>query len=256
LGFAILAAAAILKIPEFFRLKSAGAYSVFLSLPVLIFYSSLTIDRNRDWSDELTIFAKTVRTNPYCREAHACLGFAYHEHGMLSSAIAEYQKALTSDPRYYSYVSPPRLLENLGKICYDQKQYRQSEEFYKKSLDYNPSSLNARFELGAAYYGEGRYQDAIAEFKSVLTIDPGFANARYNLGMAYTDLGRYADAVKEYKEIVNASGEDVAVYYNLGATFEKAGERSSAAAAYKRALALEPGNSQIIESLKRLAADP
>jgi tetratricopeptide (TPR) repeat protein len=60
----------------------------------------------------------------------------------------------------------------LANYLYDQKQYKQSIEWYQRALELDPKNVNARTDLGTAYFYSGRSQDALAEYRKSLAIDP------------------------------------------------------------------------------------
>jgi len=58
----------------------------------------ITIDRNTEWRDELTLFKKTVEYSPTSYRAHFNLGAAYYNEGLYGEAIIEFKKVLELNP--------------------------------------------------------------------------------------------------------------------------------------------------------------
>lgn len=72
----------------------------------------------------------------------------------------------------------------LGNINFDQKQYDDAINLYKKALQVRPDALNVRTDMGTAMFYLSRYDDAIAVFQDVLKSDPKNAQSLFNLGVA------------------------------------------------------------------------
>jgi cytochrome c-type biogenesis protein CcmH/NrfG len=72
----------------------------------------------------------------------------------------------------------------LGNMNFDQKNYDDAINMYKKALAVRPDALNVRTDMGTAMFYLNRYDDAIATFQEVLKTDPNNAQALFNLGVA------------------------------------------------------------------------
>jgi len=72
----------------------------------------------------------------------------------------------------------------LGNINFDQKNYDDAINMYKKALAIRPDALMVRTDMGTAMFYLNRYDDAIATFQEVLKTDPNNAQALFNLGVA------------------------------------------------------------------------
>jgi cytochrome c-type biogenesis protein CcmH/NrfG len=72
----------------------------------------------------------------------------------------------------------------LGNIDFDQKNYDDSINLYKKALEVRPDALNVRTDMGTAMFYLNRYDDAIATFQEVLKTNPNDAQSLFNLGVA------------------------------------------------------------------------
>ena len=72
----------------------------------------------------------------------------------------------------------------LANIDFDQKQFDDAINLYKKALEIRPDSLNIRTDMGTAMFYLNRYDDAIATFKQSLVSNPNDAQTLFNLGVA------------------------------------------------------------------------
>jgi cytochrome c-type biogenesis protein CcmH/NrfG len=72
----------------------------------------------------------------------------------------------------------------LANVNFDQKNYDDAINLYKKALAIRPDTLNVRTDMGTAMFYLNRYDDAIATFQEVLKTDPNNAQALFNLGVS------------------------------------------------------------------------
>jgi cytochrome c-type biogenesis protein CcmH/NrfG len=75
----------------------------------------------------------------------------------------------------------PEIPLKLANFLYDQRQYRQAIEWYRKSLAINPKNVNARTDMGTAYYYLGQTGKALEEYSQSLAIDPHHKPTLLNL---------------------------------------------------------------------------
>jgi cytochrome c-type biogenesis protein CcmH/NrfG len=71
----------------------------------------------------------------------------------------------------------------LANLNFDQKNYADAINLYKKALEIRPDALNVHTDMGTAMFYQNRFDDAIAEFQQILKADPNNAQALFNLGV-------------------------------------------------------------------------
>jgi tetratricopeptide (TPR) repeat protein len=125
-------------------------------------------------------YTKAIELRPFFSEAHVGLGDAKAAKGDVDGAIAAYQKALVHNP------VNGRVYLSLGRIYYSEKGlYYESVTAYKKAIDLDPDSVDARMGLGDVYEEKGLYKEAIDEYKRVIDLDSKHTGALYNLALVY-----------------------------------------------------------------------
>jgi tetratricopeptide (TPR) repeat protein len=134
----------------------------------------------RLFDQAIEAYQKAIERRPFYAEAHVGLGEALAAKGDVDGAIAAYQRALS-----YNAVNP-RVYVSLGKIYYGEKSlYYESVTAYKKAIDLDPRSVEARMGLGEVYEDKGLYKEAIEEYRRVIEAEPSHAEALYNLALVY-----------------------------------------------------------------------
>ena len=125
-------------------------------------------------------YTKAIDLRPFYSDAHVGLGDAKAAKGDVDGAIAAYQKALVFNP------VNARVHLSLGKIYYAEKSlYYESVNAYKKAIDLDPDSVDARMGLGEVYEDKGLYKEAIGEYRRVIDLDGKHTGALYNLALVY-----------------------------------------------------------------------
>jgi cytochrome c-type biogenesis protein CcmH/NrfG len=71
----------------------------------------------------------------------------------------------------------------MADMNFDQKNYDDAINLYKKALEIRPDALNVRTEMGTALFYQRRFDDAIAAFKESLRTNPNDAQTLFNMGV-------------------------------------------------------------------------
>lgn len=148
---------------------------------LLVFYGVRSIQRNKDWYDDYTLWSSTVRTSPESPRAHFALGEVYYKRGDYPLAIDEYQKALALNPNVAE-------LYNVLGLAYEKNQdWGEAIGVYKtglkaKSLN-NRTKINLLLNLGNTYSHLQRPDIASAYYRKVLELEPGNVAAKHNLDL-------------------------------------------------------------------------
>ena len=91
--------------------------------------------------------------------------------------VQELTKKIKQNPRDFDSVV------ELANLNFDQKNYTDAINLYKKALEIRPDALNVHTDMGTAMFYQNRFDDAIAEFQQILKADPNNAQALFNLGV-------------------------------------------------------------------------
>lgn len=184
---------------------------------LLLLITAVTIDRNRFWRDELTLWtAVTERLDteplPYLN-----LGLALADAGRPAEAEAAYRRGLALEP---SDVNRQRLSINLGLIVVEQGNLDEAEALFTTANDLGGHAIAYR---GLALVGRKRAQAAAragdtaaagAELTRALTnanqavaINPRYHQGHATLAGILYDAGRYRDALASYQRAASLAGD-------------------------------------------------
>ena len=211
---------------------------------VLVLFSFLTIRRNIDWKDDISLWSATIKVSPGSFRAHDALGAAYLERGMLDEALKEKQKAIEINPNNVA------LYMNRG-IAYGMKgQLENAMNDFDKAIELNPEDTDAYYNRGSLYGESGQYQKAIEDYTKAIELNPEDTTAYYNRGIDYGKSGQYQKAIEDYTKAIELNPEDADAYYNRGITYHRSGRRQKAIEEFYQAGLIFLKQNNRIEALK------
>ncbi|MBI5756244.1 MAG: tetratricopeptide repeat protein [Nitrospirae bacterium] len=150
-------------------------------ISVLIFYSAVTIGRNRTWKDDLTLWTDATMKSPLSARAHEYLGLTYREIGRIGSAIVEYQNAI----RLGEGAHRASAHNNLGALYGDMRLWDLAIQEFRIAIEINPNYYKAYNNLGTVYMINGDLDEAARNYKKAIKIYPGYTSAGMNLARLY-----------------------------------------------------------------------
>lgn len=178
------------------KATATGVLKACVILAILGFYASVTVARNRDWKDDLSLWTKTRETSPNSSIVHGNLGRAYHNLGMLKEAEDSYQTAIKVNP------SDSKAYYNLGTLYEEQGDLRKAVRYYKRTTELNPGFVDSHFNLANIYAQMGMLEEAVPHLKKAVEFKPGDFEARNNLGVLYARLGKLDLAIAEWEAVI------------------------------------------------------
>jgi Tfp pilus assembly protein PilF len=182
-----------------------------LIIALLAIYSTMTIARNRDWKDGLSLWSKTLETAPNSATAHGNLGHAYLEHDLVEEAIHEFNAVLRIKPQSYK----------------------------------------AHYNLGIAYQKKGLIKEAVQQFEKTLNLKSDYASAHFNLGNIYKQMSLLDKAITAYKNLIEIDPEDIEAHNNLGVAYAMQGKLDNAIMEWKNVLNLDPDNHNAADNIRK-----
>ena len=212
LGFAFIIVILFLKITKtklsFEKYKSiSNFFSTNIKLfafliPLILFYSFRTIERNKDWKDNLTLFSNDLMKMPNNSRAHSFYGnelirtVAFNETDSILKR--NYYLRSVNELKRSVYIYPNQsaeVFESIGIGYLKLKEYDSSEFYLKKALVLNPNLIS---NLGDVYFAKGDYKKAIHFYLKQVKISPNNSLTWMNLGLSYGTLKEYDQALENF----------------------------------------------------------
>jgi len=209
----------------------------------LVAYGGLTVRRNTDWKDALTLYQATLREAPASARVYANLGWVYQDRGELEKAEAAYQQALALDPG----AADPH--NNLGNIYRARNLPEEALRQFRQAVALNPHHAAAHNNLGLTLLDLGRLDEAKGAFEEALRLNPDFSAAHSNLGNYYFRRGELPRAREEYRAALRLNPGFAQAHNNLGSVYFLMGRLDLAEEEYRTALRLDPHLEEVRRNL-------
>lgn len=218
------------------RVHMPGGAKGFAAIPLVItgIYSIGTINRNKDWKDDYTLYSDMVRKSPDGAIPHANFGNILDERGQIERAIEHYQVAIRFKPDF------AEAHNNLG-VAYGKKGYLdQAIDQFERVLQFNANDAEAFNNLGLAYALKGSTDKAINQYEHALQVNPYFAQAHDNLGLAYMQKGLTERAIQHFQQAIALYPEFAQAHNNLGLAYAMKGMTDESIDQFRMAVSLKP----------------
>ena len=163
-------------------------------------------------------FRAATQLDPAYPEPYKALGDLYlsQPRRLFDQAVEAYNKAIELRPFYAD------AFVGLGDAKAAKSDVDGAIAAYQKALVYNPVNPRVHMSLGKIYYGEkGLYYEAVTAYKKAIDLDPNSVDARMGLGEVYEDKGLYKEATEEYRRVIEIDGKHTGAMYNLALVYEK-----------------------------------
>lgn len=167
IGFFIVISYLIVKFNKninspFYKTKRLSVkFYIPLLLVIIIIFSYLTIQRNKDWKDPITFYNKILEHNPNVARVRNNLGMAYSDKGLFDEAEKQYKMAISLEDRY----------------------------------------AETHHNLALLYLKKGMIEEGVSELKKAIAINDNFIYSHLILRQVDEKLGMAEDANKESNKI-------------------------------------------------------
>jgi len=182
----------------------------------LIFFSIITVNRNKDWHDPIRFYEDLLRHAPASYRVINNLGMSYAERGSLEKA----------------------------------------EETYKKAIALDPQNPVGHHNLAGIYRNTGRMDLAMETFQHAIHLDRGFIFSYKSLAQIYLDQGDYRSARAALEAALPHTQEKPELLYLLFQLAYEQKDSAGAKLYLKKALELDPQNKNLRSLLKRIESPP
>ena len=203
--------------PGFLRLQ--GNFRL-LSILILLLFSTGTMERNRVWVDDYTLWSDAVSKSPHKSKPHNNLG---------------------------------------GALFMDRKDYTAAIGEYQKAISLNPNYVKTHKNLAAAYFEARMFEEAVRKYEHAYLLDPkSRPEVSSYIGDCYLALGDLEKAEKFFLESIQWGEKKFYCYGKLGTIYQTQGDLEKAKDALTSGLALAPRDYMLsfqLAEVQRLRGD-
>ncbi len=235
------------------RFHTRVAISILLTGMVTTALILGTIQRNKVYADDLTMWQNVTTVRPDNARAFYNLGNALRERGDLAGARAAYERAVQLNPKFVMAQN------NLGNILRLRGAPEAAVAHLRRAVREDPDFAEGYVNLGAALADIGRQEEALEALRRACALDRTSPQARFNLAMTLGATGRFDEAIDSFDTSIKLMEETPTdpkvlgqAYYFLGITLARVGRRDEAVAALRRAVSINPRDDRASAALDSL----
>lgn len=180
LGFFLLVALCLSRLQDWTRSR----VPVWIALFIAVLLGSITLNRNRDWKDEMQVSLHTITASPDSPVALRLAGNAHFRHARTDMAEKIFQRALLLAPE------DPMLHESLGRL--DSFFGKDSEALsrYQRMRELTPENPYLYWLIGRYYLRRGDYANAEKYFAEGVALFPFSSELHNDLARVYYLQGK------------------------------------------------------------------
>lgn len=189
-----------------------------------------------------------IAKNPASADAYFLLGYVYFREDKPRKSLA----AFTAGARY-RFPAP----DDLKVVASDYVvlgDFPDAQKWFSKVTQERPDEADAWYLLGRTQYNEDQFADAIQSFKKALALRPRYLEAENNLGLAWQGLNKTDMAMAAYRQAIAWQADrpvDAQPYLNLGILLTDQGQAENAIPWLRQASTLAPRNPKAREEFAR-----
>jgi predicted O-linked N-acetylglucosamine transferase (SPINDLY family) len=178
---------------------------------------------------------------PDSSELHLSRSDLYAQAVDKESAIRSCERALVLKPAFVS------AQQSLSRLLFDTEQYERAEMSYRREIELTPEHFGPRHQLGVLFNRTGRYAESVEMLKQAISLNPNSGASYSSLGSAYINLDQatgeiVALAHANYEKAVALEPGNSELHHNLAGSYQRAGQLDLAMSSLDRAVELNPDN--------------
>ncbi len=234
-GFGLLVALAAIRVDA--ALASRGAARVAargVALVLLVALAWLTVQRNRVWKNDYTLWTATLEVMPESYTALINLGL----HHLHAQEIDEAERMASKLMELYPGLMDGPLL--MGLIRHSKGQFDSAVAHYSRTIALDPYVHTTFLQRGNAYLEMGYDQEALQDFEQALVLDPAQPEAWHQIGMVHARREQLADAIDAFTRALDLAPNQPDALFNRGRAHALRRRMPEAIADMTRLLELDP----------------
>ena len=215
---------------------------------ILLLYGYKTIDRNRAWKDNYTLFTTDVKTSVNSAKSNCSAGGVIYEASlsvkdnhkkeqMLHAASEYLLKALDIHPKYVD------AWQLLGNVSYEEGNFENAFDCYLRVFEINPNNATTWQNIEVVLNKYDSIERKILICERLLQIDPDRYSINYMLGNLY---GKYKNnlpsAIKYLTKAYDLNPQSFEVCKDLGVAYGLSGNLNTSIEWFTRAMNIYPGD--------------
>ncbi len=203
-----------------------------------------TYQADGDYDRAIAAGKKAVRIKPNDGETHYLLANLYYE-AYRKSFDAAQKKQLEDLFLHHGNRQYQDPMDEYKKFGLKSELEALADEEYKETVKYSPSNWFAWYSIATRCFNNKQFKEAIEGYKKVIAINPNYTNAYSLMGESYSRLGDYPSALKYLQEAVKMDGTDTNSLLEIGRVYQKMQEWVKAAEIKKKLIDMKASTGEL-----------
>ncbi len=197
-------------------------------------FSYLTWDRNKDWTDSLTIFTDLIEKNPEHGHPYLIRGITYVQFGKNKLALQDYNKSILLNPH------SAKALANRSSTKGMLGDLEGALDDANRSLKIRPGYTNALNNRATAYFFSKDYESALADYTTLLAKDSLKVDLYRKRIMVLEKLDRRDELLNDYLTLTRLLPANHSYFAKVGEIFYHQNKNQEAVEYINRSIQLKP----------------
>jgi protein O-mannosyl-transferase len=142
-----------------------------ISIVILCFYSVVTIERNKIFKDDVTLWSDVLKKSPDKARAHHNLGRAYLMGGDIDKALQEAEIALRLSDRHIRKESVKFILNLIGGAYLDKGEIDRALSIFHRAIEFDPNFATSYYNVSCIYSMKKEKTKTIEYLKKAIALD-------------------------------------------------------------------------------------
>ena len=209
-----------------------------------LFHGSLgnALKAQKKYDDAIIHYTRALELKPDFVDCLSNLGSVFLNLGKKAEASELFEKAVAINPKHFISWN------NLGAIALEEAKYDDARKYYERAIEAKADFAEAHKNLGLLLKQIGDLKEATVYFRNAIKYRPDYVDAMSDLANVLRDQNQY-DEAKKYYELVASMRLDGYALSNIASILKQQGRVDEAIPFYERALALTPGNFEMLNNL-------
>ncbi|MDD3877229.1 MAG: tetratricopeptide repeat protein [Bacteroidales bacterium] len=203
-----------------------------LIMAFIVFLSFMTIQRNKVWQNNQTLFEDVIEKDTGVAIAHLNLGNTFLESSRYQNAINSYNNAIRlSRDLIEAY-------EGRGLAFFNSGDFVKAIDDFSVVLLNDSHNIQVLLSRAQSYVNIFQFEKAIVDLDNLLLIAPDNAQALNNRGAVYYNMGRPIKALNDFQRAIEIDSTNPMAFFNRAMLMEQMNNYQQAFNDYSRCIQL------------------
>ena len=195
---------------------------------------AVTVARNQDYRDALTLWGVTVAQQPDNTRAQMNFATALSSAGRLEEASGHFAAAARLSPGF------AEAHYSLADARLRLKRPAEAQAAAERAVQLKPDYAEAHYVLGTALLQQRQMDAALEQYGIALRLRPDFADAQHTLAGALAMAGRLAEALEHYEAALRLQPDNPRLHEETGNVLARLDRVEEATGHFETAVRLDP----------------